>query len=118
MTMADWSHAPVALKFAAGMGFVVACAAGCLCLLAICLRFAHERRRAFESLSANAYRIYLIHYVFAIWLQYALLDVALFAIGKAAIVFGGTVIISWTIAARALPLVSQLNIGKRTARRA
>ena len=68
-------------------------------MLAICLRFAHWRLRAFDSLSANAYRMYLIHYVFAVWLQYALLDTALFAIGKAAIVFGGTLIMSWAIAA-------------------
>ena len=32
------------LKLAAGLGFVVACAAGCLCLLAVCLRFAHGAR--------------------------------------------------------------------------
>jgi hypothetical protein len=57
--MADWSNAPLVVKFAAGMGFVLACAAGCLCLLAICLRFAHWRLRAFDSLSANAYRMYL-----------------------------------------------------------
>jgi glucan biosynthesis protein C len=118
MTMADWSNAPLALKFAAGMGFVVACAAGCLCLLAICLRFARERTRAFDSISANAYGMYLVHYVFAVWLQYALLHAALFAVGKAAIVFGGTVIMSWVIAAAALggvPLVSRLNAAIRGA---
>jgi surface polysaccharide O-acyltransferase-like enzyme len=111
MTMADWSNAPLVLKFAAGMGFVVACAAGCLCFLAICLRFAHELRRAFDSLSANAYRMYLVHYVFAVWLQYTLLDAPLFAIGKAAIVFGGTVIASWAIAVTlgGAPIVSRLN---------
>jgi glucan biosynthesis protein C len=111
VTMADWSNAPVIAKFAAGMGFVVACAAGCLCSLAICLRFAHWRLRAFDSLSANAYRMYLIHYVFAVWLQYALLGTTLFAIGKAAIVFGLTLIMSWAVAAAmggALP-VSRLN---------
>ena len=43
--------------------------------------------------------MYLIHYVFAVWLQYALLNAALFAVGKAAIVFGGTLIMSWAIAA-------------------
>ena len=116
MTMADWSHAALALKFAAVMGFVIACAAGCLCLLAIGLRFAYERRRSFDSLSANAYGMYLVHYVFAIWLQYALLDFELFAIGKAAIVFSGTLITSWAIVARAPPLASQLNAGKREVR--
>jgi glucan biosynthesis protein C len=113
MTMADWSHAPLVLKFAATIGFVIACAAGCLCLLAIGLRFSCERNRSFDSLSANAYGMYLVHYVFVVWLQYALLDAALFAIGKAVIVFSGTLIMSWAIVARALPLVSQLNAGKR-----
>ena len=60
--------------------------------------------------------MYLVHYVFVVWLQYALLDAALFAICKAAIVFGGTLITSWAIVARTLPLVSRLNAGKREVR--
>jgi glucans biosynthesis protein C len=98
-TLSDWSGAPPVAKFAAGMGFAVACATSCLASLAISLRFAHWRAWAFGSLSNNAYRIYLIHYVFAVWLQYALLGIGLVAIGKAAIVFGGTLIMSWSIAA-------------------
>ena len=98
-TLSDWSGAPPVAKFAAGMGFAVACATSCLASLAISLRFARWRAWAFDSLSDNAYRIYLIHYVFAVWLQYALLGTGLVAIGKAAIVFGGTLIMSWSIAA-------------------
>lgn len=98
MTMADWAAAPALARLAAGVGFVVACAAGCLCALALCLRFARWRLRALDSLSANAYRMYLIHYVFVVWLQYALLGSGLFAVGKAAIVFAGTLAASWTIA--------------------
>jgi glucans biosynthesis protein C len=108
VTMEDWSNAPVIAKIAAAIAFVLVCAAGCLCALSICLRFAHWRLWAFESLSANAYRIYLIHYPFAVWLQYGLLGIGLFAIGKAAIVFGITLIMSWAIAAamgRALPVM-------------
>ena len=103
-------RAPLVAKFAAGMGFAVACATSCLCSLAICLRFAHWHPWAFDSLSANAYRIYLIHYVFAVWLQYALLGIGLFAIGKALIVFCGTLIVSWCIAGAiggALPVLRQ-----------
>ena len=99
VTMADWHNAPLIEKFAAGLGFVAACAAVCLCSLAVCLRFAHWRRREFNSLSANAYRMYLIHYTFAVWLQYALLGTALFAVVKAAIVFSATLVLSWAIAA-------------------
>jgi hypothetical protein len=39
--------------------------------------------------------MYLLHYIFIVWLQYALLPIGLFAIGKAAIVFGGTLILTW-----------------------
>ena len=39
--------------------------------------------------------MYLFHYLFVVWLQYALLGVALFAIGKAMIVFGGTLLLAW-----------------------
>ncbi len=120
VTMADWNNAPLIAKLAAGLGFVVACAAGCLCSLAVCLRFAHWRRREFDSLSANAYRMYLIHYTFAVWLQYALLGTALFAIAKAAIVFGATLVMSWAIAAAMGGLLpfSRLNAAIRGLRRA
>lgn len=97
--LSDWGDASWVAKLAAGLGFAVACATSCLASLAISLRFAHWRAWAFDSLSDNAYRIYLIHYVFAVWLQYALLGIGLVAIGKAAIAFGGTLIMSWAIAA-------------------
>jgi glucans biosynthesis protein C len=118
ITVADWSDAPLVLKLATGFGYVVACAAGCLFLLAVCLRFARERTRAFDSLSINAYGMYLVHYVFAVWLQYALLDTGLLAIGKAAIVFGGTLIMSWSITAGlgTVPFVSKLVTAKREVR--
>jgi surface polysaccharide O-acyltransferase-like enzyme len=107
-TLPDWDNASLIAKLAAGSGFAIACATSCLCSLAVCLRFAHWRAWAFDSLSANAYRIYLIHYVFAVWLQYALLGIGLFAIGKAVIVFCGTLIASWSSAAAiggALPVL-------------
>ena len=87
-------------------------------LLAVCLRFARERTRAFDSLSANAYGMYLVHYLFAVWLQYALLDTGLLAIGKAAIVFGGTLLMSWAITAAlgGVPLAFKLVASKRGVR--
>ena len=45
-------------------------------------------------LSANAYGLYLVHYVFIVWLQYALVAAPLFAIVKAAVVFGGALALS------------------------
>ena len=115
-TLADWDSASLAARLAASLGFVVACAAGCLVLVAVCLRFGRRRIRAFDSLSANAYGMYIVHYVFAVWLQYGLLDFGLFAVGKASIVFGGTLIMSW-VAALALGAAALrgISLGSQTA---
>jgi hypothetical protein len=94
----DGRQASLIVQAGAASGFVLACASGCLALLALCLRFAPERTRILDSLSVNAYNMYLLHYVFVVWLQYALLPVALFAAGKAAIVFSGTLALSWAAA--------------------
>ena len=114
-TMTDWSAAPLVLKLAAALGFVAACAAGSMFSLAVCLRFARGRTRAFDSLSTNAYGMYLVHYPFVVWLQYSLLGVKLFAIGKAVIVFGGALTMSWAVTAAmaGMPLVSKLIATRR-----
>ncbi len=86
--------ASLGVEIAADLSFVPACAAGCIFLIAVCLRFATGTSRLIGYLSANAYGLYLVHYVFVVWLQYALLAAPLFAIVKAAIVFGGTLVLS------------------------
>lgn len=96
--MVDGREAPLLVQTAAALGFVVACAAGCFVLLALCLRFAAERTRILDSLSVNAYSMYLLHYIFIVWLQFALLPADLFAAGKAALVFSGALAFSWAAA--------------------
>jgi surface polysaccharide O-acyltransferase-like enzyme len=61
-------------------------------------------------ISANAYGLYLVHYDFVVWLQYALLGTALFAMVKAAIVFTGTLVLSWisVLAVQRMPFSAQL----------
>ena len=86
--------APLSLRFAADLSFVAACAAGCVFVIAVCLRFATGQWRLIGYLSANAYGLYLVHYMFVVWLQYALLALPLFAVAKASIVFGGTLALS------------------------
>ncbi len=88
---------PLVLQLAAAFGFVLACASGCLALIAVLLRFGRSRSRALDSLSANAYGIYLVHYVFVVWLQYALLNAPLFAVVKTLIVFAGALLASWVL---------------------
>jgi membrane-bound acyltransferase YfiQ involved in biofilm formation len=86
--------ASLALEFAADLSFVPACAAGSFFLIAVCLRFGTGQSRLIDYLSANAYGIYLVHYVFIVWLQYALLALPLFAVAKASLVFGGTLLLT------------------------
>jgi hypothetical protein len=112
--------AAVILQIAAGLGYAIGCATGCLALLAVCLRFLWQRTRALDSLSANAYGMYMVHYVFAIWLQYALLSALLPAVGKAALVFVVTLALSWavTVALGRVSFGAQPGTAKRQARSA
>jgi glucans biosynthesis protein C len=83
------------LQLSADLGFVLSCACSSFFLVAVFLHFARNRSRVLESLSRNAYGMYIVHYVFVVWLQYALLNAPLFAVAKAAIVFGVTLVLSW-----------------------
>jgi hypothetical protein len=90
---------PIALQVAADVGFALAGASGCFFVMAVCLRFGAIPSRIFGSLSHNAYGMYLLHYIFVVWLQYALLGAALLAIAKAMIVLGGALTFAWTATA-------------------
>jgi hypothetical protein len=92
LVLSDAASAPFLLRFGVDICFAAACASGCFLMLSLCLRFGAVRSRIFDQLSKNAFGMYLVHYVFVVWLQYALLGVALFAIAKAAFVFGGTLL--------------------------
>ena len=115
LTLPDWDASPLTYRLAAAFAFPVACAAGALSLLAMCLRLMRTRHRLLDSLSDNAYSIYLLHYVFVVWLQYAFLGVGLDAIGKASIVFVGALSLSWAASAGLMTLASRLSnvTGKR-----
>ena len=52
-----------------------------------------------DGLSSNAYGIYLVHYVFVLWLQYALIGAALSAVGKASLVLSVALVLSWATSA-------------------
>jgi surface polysaccharide O-acyltransferase-like enzyme len=102
--------APIAIEVAADVSFVLASVAGCSFLIAASLRFGFRRSPARASLSANAYSLYLVHYVFVVWLQYALLSSNLAAVIKGPIVFLVTLIMSWVIilAVQRVPLGARL----------
>jgi len=84
---------------AAEIGFALSCAASSFFLIAVFLRFDFGNgavaRRLWNSLSENAYGIYLVHYIFVIWLQFALLKLVLPGAAKGFLVFAGAVALSW-----------------------
>jgi hypothetical protein len=106
----DGTVAPLILQLGSDFAFVLSCATGCLFIAAVSLRYATKRSRVLDNLSVNAYGMYLIHYVFSVWMQFALLGVALFAVGKAIIVFVVSLLLSWsaTAALRRIPFSTRL----------
>ena len=66
-----------------------------LAFVAIALHWMRAADRVLGSLSANAYGIYLVHYVFVLWLQYAVLGAGLNAFGKVGLVFTAALALSW-----------------------
>jgi hypothetical protein len=93
-----------------GISFAFSCAASSFAFLSLFVRFAKTRNRVLESLRDNAYGMYLIHYAFVSWLQYAVLKIALPAIAKGSVVFVGTLALSWGVTAglRRIPGVARM----------
>ncbi len=114
--MADPAGASLGLRLADNLSFVLACFASCFMVLAVALRFGRVRSQVLASLKNHAYGMYLLHYLFVVWLQFALLGVELPALVKAAIVFGATLLLSWSASAaleRAPALAPLIGAGRR-----
>src|SRR5262249_7785516 len=90
--------------------FAITCATLSFALVAFFVRFFKRSGPVFDSLSRNAYGIYLLHYVYAIWLQYALLQAPLTGVEKGGIVFAGTLVLSWATTAllRSFPTLARV----------
>jgi len=99
MTVKGEQPPATALQVVAALAFVGSCAAGCLAFAAVFLRWGGGRSAVLDSLSENAYGIYLLHYPFVVWMQFALLGAALVAVAKAALVVAVSLLSSWTISA-------------------
>jgi peptidoglycan/LPS O-acetylase OafA/YrhL len=78
--------------------FALLAATACFAFAGVFLRFAARRSPVADELSKNAYAIYLFHYLFVVWLQYALLSLTLPAIAKALIVSAVALLLSWAAA--------------------
>ena len=103
-------HPWAELGYIADFALVFSCATSGFAFLALFVRFARKPFVVFDSLSENSYGIYLTHYVFVIWLQYALLGASMSGLEKACLVFLGTLALSWgaTASLRRIPAVARI----------
>jgi surface polysaccharide O-acyltransferase-like enzyme len=108
--VANFDSPPLIWKVAYGLAFASYSAAMAFTVTAIFVRFANSRWRLLDAVQPSAYGIYLVHYIFIIWLQYALYDEPFPAFVKFAIVLAGTLLMSWavTLMVRKIPLVARM----------
>jgi peptidoglycan/LPS O-acetylase OafA/YrhL len=93
-----------------GLAFVFSCAASSFACMAVFVRFTRRRNAIWDSLNYNAYGIYLVHYAFVSWLQYALLRFELPGAVKGVAVIIAATLLSWatTAALRRIPAVARV----------
>jgi peptidoglycan/LPS O-acetylase OafA/YrhL len=106
MAPSAFGRSNLAIDLCSYFAVVLVVAAVCLGFAAVFLRFGSARSALTDSLSENAYAIYLVHYVFVVWLQYALLGSTLPAAVKGVLVFASTLLLSWGAAVGAGRLAS------------
>jgi surface polysaccharide O-acyltransferase-like enzyme len=108
--VADFNTPPLSWRVAYGVAFALFSGAMAFAEPGFFLRFAKLPLRLLDAMRPNAYGIYLTHYIFIIWLQYAVYELALPAFVKFAIVFVGTLAASWAVTAllRKIPVVGRM----------
>jgi peptidoglycan/LPS O-acetylase OafA/YrhL len=108
--VADFNSPPLDWRVGYGLAFALFSGAMAFAEPAIFLRFAKGSWLFMDALRPSAYGIFLVHYIFIIWLQYAVFDYSLPAGVKAAIVFAGTLSASWALVAamRKIPFIARM----------
>ena len=98
------------MRLLSDLTLVLCCSTISVAFIALFRRFVVAQRPVFDSLSASSYGMYLVHYPVVVWLQFALLAVALGPIGKGVVVSIGAVVLSWglVVALRRVPLVARV----------
>ena len=108
--IADFNAPPLSWRVAYGLAFALFSGAMAFAEPGFFLRFARLPLRLLDAMRPNAYGIYLTHYIFIIWLQYAVYELSLSPFVKFAIVFVGTLAASWavTVVLRKIPVVGRM----------
>jgi peptidoglycan/LPS O-acetylase OafA/YrhL len=99
---------PLTLRLLSDLTLVLCCGTISFAFIALFRRFAIQP--VFDSVSASSYGMYLIHYPVVVWLQFALLTVALGPIAKGAMVYVGAVTVTWgiVVALRRNPIIARV----------
>jgi glucans biosynthesis protein C len=89
--------------------YVTSCASSSIAFIILFRKFMNIENKWWSSLSANAYMIYLIHFIFVIWGQFFLLKIELPAILKFLITFMVAMSLSWmsSILLRKIKIIRQ-----------
>jgi surface polysaccharide O-acyltransferase-like enzyme len=108
--LADFKSPPLLWNAGYGLAFATFSAAMTFTVLAFFLRFAETNWRLLDALQPSSYGIYLVHYIFITWLQYAIYDTSFPAGVKFTVVFAGTLAASWPLAAllQKIPVVARM----------
>jgi hypothetical protein len=108
--LVDFNSPPLWWHTAYGLAFAAFSAAMTFTVPAVFLRFERRSFWLLDAMRPSAYGIYLVHFIPLIWLQYAVYDPALPASVKFAIVFTGTLSISWalTVLLRKMPVAARM----------
>jgi peptidoglycan/LPS O-acetylase OafA/YrhL len=106
----DFNSPPLWWLVGYGLAFALFSAAMTTAEISIFLRFAQSRLAFLDAMRPQAYGIFLVHYIFIIYLQYAVYDPPLPVFVKFAIVFVGTLALSWatTLLLRKIPVVGRM----------
>lgn len=75
--------------------YAASCTASCLAFITSFRKLINNSNSYWDSLSANAYLIYLVHYIFIVWMQFILQPLNIHAFFKFIMVFGVTLTASW-----------------------
>jgi hypothetical protein len=107
--LADFNSPALWWRTAYGLAFAMFSAAMTFTVPAVFLRFARSSLWLLDTMRPSAYGIYVLHFIFLIWLQYIVFDPAFPAFVKFAIVFTGTLSMSWalTVLLRKIPVVAR-----------
>ena len=77
--------------------YTASCALSSIAFIAVFRKFANQQKAWWDSLSANAYMIYLVHFIFVIWTQYLLLGSGIPAFLKFLTTFVVAICLSWLV---------------------